>query len=72
MNKFTIIECYSDSPEDWTAESIIDQLEEGETMTSLTIESSNDRSYYLCLGLCHLFVEDTTTLYQPNYKDIDD
>ena len=43
MNKFTItieLECYSDSPEDWIAESIIDQLEEGETMTSLTIESS--------------------------------
>ena len=43
MNKFTItieLETYSDSPEDWITESIADQLEDGETITSLTIERS--------------------------------
>ena len=42
MNKFTItieIETYSDSPEDWITESIVDQLEDGETVTSVNIES---------------------------------
>ena len=42
MNKFTItieIETYSDSPEDWIVESIVDQLEEGETVTSINVES---------------------------------
>ena len=40
MNKFTItieIETYSDSPEDWIAESIVDQLEEDEELISLTV-----------------------------------
>ena len=44
MNKYTItieIETYSDSPEDWITESIVDQLEDGETVTSVTIESTN-------------------------------
>ena len=44
MNKYTItieIETYSDSPEDWITESIVDQLEDGETITSVTIESTN-------------------------------
>ena len=42
MNKYTItieIETYSESPEDWITESIIDQLEEGETITSVNVES---------------------------------
>ena len=44
MNKFTItieLETYSDSPEDWITESIVDQLEDGEELVSLSIESSN-------------------------------
>ena len=44
MNKYTVtieIETYSDSPEDWITESIVDQLEDGETITSVTIESTN-------------------------------
>ena len=44
MNKFTItieLETYSESPEDWITESIIDQLEDGEELVSLSIESSN-------------------------------
>ncbi len=43
MNKFTItieLETYSDSPEDWITESIIDQLEDGEELISLNIKSS--------------------------------
>ena len=42
MNKYTItieIETYSDSPEDWITESIVDQLEDGESIVSLTVES---------------------------------
>ena len=44
MNKFTVtieIETYSDSPEDWISESIVDQLEDDETITSLTVVSHN-------------------------------
>ena len=44
MNKYTItieIETYSESPEDWITESIVDQLEDGETVTSVTVESTN-------------------------------
>tara|TARA_B100001063_G_C16425096_1_gene386075 strand:+ start:480 stop:614 length:135 start_codon:yes stop_codon:yes gene_type:complete len=40
MNKFTItieIETYSDSPEDWISESLVDQLEDDETITSVTV-----------------------------------
>ena len=40
MNTFTItleIKTYSDSPEDWIAESIVDQLEEDEELISLTV-----------------------------------
>ena len=43
MNKYIItieLECYSDSPEDWITESIVDQLEEGETVTSVTVQSA--------------------------------
>ena len=43
MNKFRVvieIETYSDSPEDWIAESIVDQLEDGETITSVTVEAN--------------------------------
>lgn len=42
MNKYTItieIETYSESPEDWITESIVDQLEEGETITSVEVKS---------------------------------
>ncbi len=45
MNKFTItieLKTYSDSPEDWITESIIDQLEDGEELISLNIESSSN------------------------------
>jgi len=41
MNKFTItieIETYSDSPEDWIAESIVDLLEDGEQMNYIKVE----------------------------------
>ena len=44
MNKFTItieLETYSDSPEDWITESIIDQLEDGEELVSLTVENGH-------------------------------
>ena len=40
MNKFTVtieIETYSDSPEDWISESLVDQLEDDETITSVTV-----------------------------------
>ena len=43
MNTFTItleIKTYSDSPEDWIAESIVDQLEEDEELISLTVGTS--------------------------------
>ena len=42
MNKFIItieLETYSDSPEDWIAESIVDQLESDENLISLSIQS---------------------------------
>lgn len=44
MNTFTItieLETYSDSPEDWITESIIDQLEDGEELVSLSITQSS-------------------------------
>ena len=44
MNKFTItieLETYSDSPEDWITESIIDQLEDDESLVSLTVENGH-------------------------------
>ena len=44
MNKFTItieLETYSNSPEDWITESIIDQLEDGEELVSLTVENGH-------------------------------
>ena len=44
MNKFTVtieIETYSDSPEDWISESIVDQLEDDETITSVTVNRHN-------------------------------
>ena len=44
MNKFTItieLETYSDSPEDWITESIIDQLEDDEQLVSLTVENGH-------------------------------
>ena len=42
MNTFTItieLKTYSESPEDWITESIIDQLEDDEELVSLTIKS---------------------------------
>lgn len=44
MNKFTItieLETYSESPEDWVAESIINQLEDDESLVSLTVENGH-------------------------------
>ena len=44
MNKFTItieLETYSDSPEDWITESIINQLEDDEQLVSLTVENGH-------------------------------
>ncbi len=41
MNKFRIVielETYSESPEDWVTESIVDQLETDESLNSLTVE----------------------------------
>ena len=41
MNKYRIVielETYSESPEDWVTESIVDQLESDETIHSLTVE----------------------------------
>jgi len=38
MNKLTItieLETYSESPEEWIADLIVDALEEGETITSI-------------------------------------
>ena len=33
-----VLDTYSDSPEDWITESVIDQLEEGETIHSLEVK----------------------------------
>ena len=44
MNQFTItiqLNTYSESPEDWIADSIIDQLEDGEELVSLSVQSSS-------------------------------
>lgn len=44
MNTFTItieLTTYSESPEDWITESIIDQLEDGEELNSITIQQSS-------------------------------
>ena len=44
MNQFTItiqLNTYSESPEDWIAESIINQLEEDEELVSLSVQSSS-------------------------------
>ena len=44
MNTFTItieLSTYSDSPEDWITESIIEQLEDGEELNSITIQQSS-------------------------------
>ncbi len=44
MNTFTItieLTTYSDSPEDWITESIIEQLEDGEELNSITIQQSS-------------------------------
>ncbi len=48
MNTFTItisLTTYSESPEDWITESIIDQLEEGEELNSLVIEKAPSEWY---------------------------
>ena len=45
MNTFTItieLSTYSESPEDWITESIIDQLEDGEELVSLSITQSSN------------------------------
>lgn len=47
MNIFSIkinLSTYSDSPEDWITESIIDQLEDGEELLSLEIEELQEPS----------------------------
>ncbi len=44
MNTFTItieLTTYSESPEDWITESIIEQLEDGEELNSITIQQSS-------------------------------
>jgi len=44
MNNFTItiqLNTYSESPEDWVAESIINQLEEDEELVSISVTSSS-------------------------------
>lgn len=44
MNNFTItiqLKTYSQSPEDWVAESIINQLEDDEELVSVTVNSSD-------------------------------
>ena len=48
MNTFTItleIKTYSDSPEDWIAESIVDQLEEDEELISVTVAPKVSQQY---------------------------
>tara|TARA_R100000231_G_scaffold92015_1_gene69254 strand:+ start:97 stop:279 length:183 start_codon:yes stop_codon:yes gene_type:complete len=48
MNNFTItiqLKTYSESPEDWIAESIINQLEEDEELVSLSVQSSSYNEY---------------------------
>ena len=48
MNQFTItiqLNTYSESPEDWIAESIINQLEEDEELVSLSVQSSSYNEY---------------------------
>ena len=50
MNNFTItiqLKTYSESPEDWIAESIIEQLEDGEELVSLTVNSSDYNAHNL-------------------------
>ena len=45
MNKITItieLETYSDSPEEWVADLIVDALEEGETISSITSTKHNE------------------------------
>ena len=45
MNTFSItitMNTYSESPEDWITESIIDQLEDGEELLSVTVDRVGD------------------------------
>ena len=45
MNTFTItitMNTYSESPEDWITESILDQLEDGEELLSVTVDRVDD------------------------------
>lgn len=45
MNTFSItitMNTYSESPEDWITESIIDQLEDGEELLSVEVETVTD------------------------------
>ena len=45
VNKTTLsieLETYSDSPEEWVADLIVDALEEGETISSITSTSHTD------------------------------
>ncbi len=45
MNTFSItitMNTYSESPEDWITESIIDQLEDGEELLSVTVDRVDD------------------------------
>ena len=45
MNTFSItitLNTYSESPEDWITESIIDQLEDGEELLSVEVETVTD------------------------------
>ena len=44
MNSFTItieLKTYSENPEDWVAESIINQLEDDEELVSVTVDRSS-------------------------------
>lgn len=47
MNTFSItitMNTYSESPEDWITESIIDQLEDGEELLSVEVETIDEPS----------------------------
>ena len=47
MNTFSItitMNTYSESPEDWITESIIDQLEDGEELLSVEVERIDEPS----------------------------
>ena len=66
MNKFTItieLETYSESPEDWITESIIDQLEDGEELVSLSIENKDWIAYIILPLFWGIFNVETLRSY---------